>query len=329
MNRSRSVCAVLLTSVLVGCGSTQSPQSPQFEGDPAALPGPSGAAPLPATESEPEELAGVNTGDLVRRERVLWWKLVNELYAPCSEQAVSIAQCVREARSCAACAPAAQLLADKIHGGAAPPDAQAAYAARFGPDVKQVAIGDSPSRGPENAPVVVVVWSDYECPACKRAMPFIEEAFATHPGQVRLVHKFYPLRAHVHAGPAARAAFAAQKQGKYWEMERMLFDNQLALNDTDLRRYAQELGLQMERFESDRQSDAAGVAIERDVQAGDKAGLQGTPHILINGRAFSYGLFSIDPDLGAWIDLEVKLAGERGASATSSGASPAGPGSAP
>ncbi|AKT44097.1 uncharacterized protein CMC5_083370 [Chondromyces crocatus] len=256
----------------------------------------------------------------------MWWKLVSELYAPCSEHAVSIAQCVRESRACGACVPAAQLIADRFKRGASSSEVQAAYAARFGPDVRQVDAGSSPSRGPEGAPVKVVVWSDFECPSCRRAMPIIDRAFERHNGEVRLIHKFYPLPAHLHAMPAARAAFAAHAQGKYWEMERLLFENQQALTDADLLGYARKLGLDMKRFQADMESEAAMQAIAHDKEAANKAGLRGTPHILINGRYFDYGLFNIEADFGRWVDLEVKLAGEQRA-ATS--ASPAAPGSAP
>lgn len=334
LNLRRKLWAPTLALALAACGAS----SPQFAADPPALPGPPGAEPLPPPEGEPEELSGVDIEDLVRRERLTWWKLVSQLYAPCSDQAVSLAQCVREERPCPACIPGAQLIADKIKSGAAAADAQAAYAARFGPDVKPVDVAGSPSLGPENAPVTLVVWSDFECPACKRAMPYIEAAYENFSPNVRLVHKLYPLRAHLHGEPAARAAFAAQMQGKYWEMERLLFENQRALEDENLLSYARKLGLNLDRFRADMASEAATKAIARDREAGDRAGLQGTPHIVINGRAFDYSLFSIEVDLDRWIATEVKLSGTRPAPRVAapaapapapSAASPGGSGSAP
>lgn len=317
-------CAAVITlsATLSACGASP---SNQFTAEPVALPGPPGAEPLPPPEGEPKDLPGVDVSKLVRREKMTWWKLVSQLYAPCTDQAVSIAQCVEEARACAACGAAAQFIADKIRGGAAAADVQAAYGVRFGPDVRQVDVTGSPSRGPEDAPVTVVVWSDYECPACRVAMPHIDAAFERHSPSVRLVHKFYPLKSHVHAEPAARAAFAAQMQGKYWDMERLLFENQRALEEQDLLGYAEQVGLDMRRFRADMESDEAGKAIARDREQGDRAGLTGTPHILINGRPFVYGLFSIETDLERWIGAEAELGAARPAATV---ASPGGSGSA-
>ena len=329
LHRAAHAAAALLTSLaLAACGGSQQPEA-EFTADPATLPGPPGAAPLPAPGGSPEELPGVDTSELVLRERALWWKMVSQLYAPCSDQAVSIAQCVREARACAACAPAAQLIADKIHDGQAVTEVQTAYAARFGPDVKKVELADSPARGPEGAPVVIVVWSDYECPACGRAVPLLDAAVERNAPHVRLVHKLYPLKSHPHAEGAARAAFAAKTQGKYWEMEKLLFENQRALEQQDLLRYAHAIGLALDRFQADMQSDAAAKVIARDKEAADQAGLDGTPFILINGREFDMRLFSLQTDLDPWIATEVKLKGG-GAQAAAGGAmSSGGTGSAP
>lgn len=84
----------------------------------------------------------------MRRERYSWWQLVSQLFTPCSDQAVSLAQCVRESRPCPACLPGARLLADKIRGGLSATQAQGAYGVRFGPNVEAVNAADSPARGP-------------------------------------------------------------------------------------------------------------------------------------------------------------------------------------
>lgn len=324
----RRAAVALLSAVALAACSSSSAQQPEAEyaDDPAALPGPSGGSQLPPPSGEPEDLPGVNTSQLSRRERALWWKMSSQLYAPCADQAVSVAQCVRESRPCAACAPATQLIADKIHEGAAVSDIQSAYAIRFGPDVKKVDLADSPARGPASAPVVIVVWSDYECPACGRAVPLLDEAVDRNAPHVRLVHKFYPLKSHPHADAAARAAFAAKQQGKYWEMEHLLFANQRALEEGDLLGYARKLGLNLERFQADAQSEAAEKTIARDRAAADQAGLSGTPFILINGREFNLALFNLQVDLDRWVATEVKLRSQAAPVASPAPAGAAAPG---
>lgn len=299
---------LLVSALLAACGPTPGMQpNAEFADD---KPGASGLGPdaLPPPTSPPEDLPGVVTGKLDDRERLAWWKLVNQLYAPCADQAVSIAQCVKEKRACNTCGPAAELLAGRVKLGATPADADAAYVARFGPNTKRAEVGSSPARGSERAPVTMFVWSDFQCPACGRAVPYLGELARKLGEEVRLVHKFYPLSKHPLAFEAARAAWAAQQQGKYWEMEHLLFSNQEAMSQTDLEGHAQKLGLDMARFRADMQSDKAREAIERDKAEADRNGLRGTPFILVNGREFDTAWFKIEDDLEPWIRLDAKLA---------------------
>src|SRR4029079_5926288 len=153
-----------------------------------------------------------------------------------------------QSRPCAACVPAAQFLARRARMGVTQNEAIAAFTVRFGKDVKKVDLADSPATGPASAPVTLVIWSDFECPACGYAGPLIEEILSKFSNDVRLVHKLYPLKSHPHSRPAARASIAARRQGKYWEMERALFSHQKHLEDSDLAEYARNIGLDMARF---------------------------------------------------------------------------------
>ncbi len=293
------ILTILLALVLSGCSGAVLTPDPARPPPPAASPAPS--RPLP----------GLETLGLAGRQKALFWQVVSQLYAPCASEAVSIRQCLEEARPCAACAPAARLLGDKIKAGADAEEARALYGVRFGNAVKQVDVADSPARGPADAPVTIVVWSDFECPHCKRALPIVERVFAKHSPRVRLVHKFYPLRQHSRAEPAARAAIAAQNQGRYWEMERLLFDHQDELGDADLAHYADELQLDRARFDADLTAERTGKILARDHQDAERAGLSGTPFILINGREFDSAHFHPDPDLDDWVSLELELLAKR------------------
>ncbi len=272
---------------------------------------PSSAPPAPppaASLADPKTLPGLETLTLEGREKTLFADLIGQLYAPCASEAVSIHQCIAEKRPCTGCASAARLLGEKIHAGATVEEAREIYEKRFGNTVKPVDLADSPARGPANALVTIVVWSDFECPHCKRAMPYLDAVLEKHAANVRLVHKFYPLRQHPHAAAAARAAIAAQHQGRYWEMERVLFDHQDEQEDADLVRYAQDLHLDLKRFSADMGSERTKKVIERDHDEAERAGLTGTPFILINGREFDGALFHVGTDLDAWVELEIQLA---------------------
>ncbi len=105
-----------------------------------------------------------------------------------------------------------------------------------------------------------------------------------YPNDVKLVIKHFPLSIHDYARKAAIAALAAGKQGKFWEFHEKLFANQKDLNDTKVEAIAGELGLDMEKFKKDLQDPAIASVIDRDMNDGLKANVQGTPSIFINGK---------------------------------------------
>jgi protein-disulfide isomerase len=329
MIRPRDFFTTLALGLIVGlapaCSSNSGTGGARPEFAPLALPGPAGAPALPAPKDPPRDLAGVDTAKLSARERNEWWRLVSQLYAPCPDQAVSIGQCVQETRPCSACTPAASLIATKVLSGAASVDIEQAYAVRFGPNVRKVDVADSPTRGPADAPITLVVWSDFQCPACKMAMPILDKVIEKHDGKVRLVHKFYPLKAHPRADSAARAAIAAKNQGKYWQMEAIIFERQDRLTDVDLEEYAKEVGLNLARYREDIRSAKTAEIIARDKAAADAAGLSATPFILINGREFDRSYFQLDIDLNNWIDVELQLVGKGAAEVASPPATTAAP----
>lgn len=305
---SLSRSASLLALALVACSAAPGPRAE------LALPGPSSSAgapppppPLVPRAEEPHDLPGVKVDELTHRERRMWWKFVSQLYAPCSDQPVSIAQCIEEHRNCGACAPAAGLLAAKIREGATEQQLQELYAERFGPNAFTPDLAGSPMLGDASAPVTIVEWFDFECPHCRLALPALEKLVQKHKGDVRLVKKFYPLKQHLRAEACARASIAAHAQGKYFEMEKLVFDNKDALEDADLLKYASSLQLDMNRFQADMKSAKTETMLSRDRDEADKFGLSGTPFILIDGHPFDLNYFHFESDLDPWVDLEVKL----------------------
>ncbi len=150
--------------------------------------------------------------------------------------------------------------------------------------------GDEPQIGPNDALITIVEWSDFQCPYCSRVSEPLKSAMDSYEGDVRLIFKHFPLAGHAQASPAARAGWAAQQQGKFWEMHDKMFENQKKLGDADLSEYAKQIGLDVAKFELDRKSAAASAAVDSDHEAGGKAGLSGTPYFLVNGHNYSGAL---------------------------------------
>jgi protein-disulfide isomerase len=142
-------------------------------------------------------------------------------------------------------------------------------------------------RGPEDAPLLVE-YGDYECPYSRRAFREIERVERRLDGGLRFVFRHFPLtEIHPHALSAARAAEAAERQQRFWEMHGRLFHGQRTLEDEYLRRYARDLGLDVERFDEDRAGATVLERVQRDVDGGLASGeVRGTPTLFINGSLY-------------------------------------------
>jgi protein-disulfide isomerase len=160
--------------------------------------------------------------------------------------------------------------------------------ARTGPDPSkayELPVGASPVLGPQDAPVTIVEFSDYQCPFCARSEPLIKDVMKEYPDKVRFVYKHLPLVSiHSNAMGAAQAAVAAGKQGKFWEMHDLLFANQRALQTDKLKDYAKDLRLDVAKFEADMSSDEVKSVIRDDMGLSQKVGVRGTPTIFVNGK---------------------------------------------
>ena len=290
-------------------------------------PGEGGKGPAGNDSGTIVELPGVDTSQLTSREKHDWSGAVTELLAPCPDQAVSLAQCVKEKRACAACEPAAKLLAKHVRKGKTRAQLDAAFKKRFAPDqVKPVPFAGSPSKGPDDAVVTIVEFADFECPGCGKAQPVLEKLLAKYPSQVRLVFKNYPLSIHKHAEKAARAALAAGRQGKFWEMHGKLFEMQpTPPDDLALEKLAKGLGLDMKKFDEDLTSEVIADEVARDRKHGDALDLASTPLIFINGRHYDLDYFDFSEEFADWIALELELTpGKKPEPAAPTSAAPSG-----
>jgi Na+/H+ antiporter NhaA len=148
-------------------------------------------------------------------------------------------------------------------------------------------------RGPEDAPVTLLEYGDFECPYCGMAEPVIRELLRDS-GDVRYVWRHLPLNdVHPHTELAAEATEAAAAQGAFWEMHDRLLEHQDALTRDDLIGYARELGLDIDRFTEDLEKHSGAARIAEDVDGADLSNVSGTPTFFINGRRH-YGAYDID-----------------------------------
>jgi len=148
----------------------------------------------------------------------------------------------------------------------------------------EVSTDDDPALGPEDAPITIVEFSDYQCPYCKQWHDQVFERLLTnYPGQIRFVYRDYPLPGHAEALPAAEAANCAGEQGAYWLFHSALFSGKYTLSSGAYQQYALELGLDVEAFNECLNSHRYRDEVLADYQYGNDLGVSGTPFFFING----------------------------------------------
>lgn len=154
----------------------------------------------------------------------------------------------------------------------------------------RVDVTGSPSVGPPDAPVTVVEFSDYQCPACRQAHDTVLKVREAYKDKVRWYFKDFPLRKHKDARKAAEAARCAAEQNKFWEYQNVLYSSPDELNQDRLERFAQELGLDKDRFTQCLNSEKYKAAVDKDIEDARKAGVDSTPVFIFNGRMMVGGL---------------------------------------
>jgi len=177
---------------------------------------------------------------------------------------------------------------------AAPAAAQAAppaAAPRRGPDpAKAYAVNTkgSPAKGgAANAPVTLVEFSDFQCPFCSRVTGTLDQIEKAYGDKVRIVFKHLPLRMHSRAPMAHAASEAANRQGKFWEMHDLIFENQRDLSEAAYLRYAGQIGMDVDQFKKDMASASVKARVDADAAEAAKLGVTGTPGFFVNGYFLS------------------------------------------
>ncbi len=149
-----------------------------------------------------------------------------------------------------------------------------------------VEIGDAPVRGPADAAVTVVAFSDFECPYCQQGHETLLELEHQYKGQIRIAYKAFPLDFHPHAMIAALAVRTAHEHGKFWEFHDRLLSRQ-GLDFEKIQQYALEVGLDLDALARDLQALKYGASVRRDMRQAYRLGVRGTPAYYINGRRVS------------------------------------------
>jgi protein-disulfide isomerase len=150
--------------------------------------------------------------------------------------------------------------------------------------VYPVPIADSPARGPADAPITIVAFSDFQCPYCARGDATMRELQARYGDQIRFVFKHFPLPGHPRGALASRASFAAAKAGKFWEFHDAVFDTGSRFTAEDLLAIGVSLGIDAAALEAAMANETNDPRIEQDIELGMRLGVTGTPAYFINGR---------------------------------------------
>jgi predicted DsbA family dithiol-disulfide isomerase len=164
---------------------------------------------------------------------------------------------------------------------------------------------NAPALGPENAPVTIVEFSDFQCPYCTRARDVLKQLVEDYPQDLKVVYRDFPLGQHARAKPAAAAAQCAHEQERFWPYHDALFDHPEKLEDADLLIYAEDMGLDKDKFVKCLASERPERAVDAHIAAAQRLGVNGTPALFINGVKL-IGLLPL-PLMRALIDKELEL----------------------
>ena len=260
-----------------------------------------------AEDAPPGDLyPGMNFGALSPAERITFVDIAKAEVCPCPDAAESLHECLQDTKTaCNLARQVANVAAMEIRKGHNETDiinkiAQFAENARKQHDFVLEGV---PHKGPEEAPVTIVEFADFECPHCKMASGVMDVIAKKYGDQVAVYFKQFPLRSHGNAELAARAALAAHEQGKFWQMHDLIFKNQRSLSPEKIQTFARRLGMNVGKFKQDLQSQEIAAKVARDRQEGDRAGITGTPAVFINGVRYQG---PIDPNaLSQAIDTQL------------------------
>lgn len=240
----------------------------------------SAAPPAAAAPAASDIPAVLDAASLTKSESDALKNLLNRLQSPCGKSQ-SLGTSIRSDPKCSVAVVAGKWLVKQLGDGYLESEAEEHYQARFMGKVFTINTEGAAVRGDPKAPIALVEFSDFECPHC-RGMEAPLKQLLEENKDVKLVFMNFPLSGHPNAANGAAAAVAAGKQGKFWAFHDKLFENQERMKMTDILRYAQELKLDIPKFQADMETSRKRVADERAV--GVSLDLRFTPTLYMNGR---------------------------------------------
>lgn len=259
------------------------------------------AAPPAAVDTT--AVPGIDTSKLATAQATLFFKLVDSLQSPCGK-AHSLRTSITTDATCVRAPFAGKYLVALIEEGATEEQAKAEFENHYQNPRKNYTFSLTPPlQGAAGAPLVLVEFFDYACPHCARFSPILDDTIKAMGGKAVLYYKNFPLKHNADSPMAARAALAADAQGRFAEMHKMLFASAGKHKRADVVGYAKSLGLNLVKFEKD--LDAAAARVEADKGEGTAAEVDGTPRLYINGKSYDGPLHPMFLQL--WLQEELAV----------------------
>jgi protein-disulfide isomerase len=241
-------------------------------------------------------LPAVDLGGLTPAQKNTALKLLRENDCSC-HCGMKIAECRMKDPNCSYSRGLASVIVDSVKQGSSGAEAlAAAKASKFGhapdhskllEDPVKIPVEGSPLLGPQDAPVTLVEFSDFQCPYCIKAVGELQAIMKAYPTQVKLIFKQFPLDTHSQAALASVAALAAHRQGKFWAMHDGLFAQHGKLSQEIIVKVAADIGLDMQRFVADVNGPEIRKAVDKDRNDGETAGVDSTPTLFIDGQHYN------------------------------------------
>jgi protein-disulfide isomerase len=277
--------ALFALAVLAGACSKNAPDGRAATGAPAVATASPQAAAATGDDSTPPP--GIDLAALDDFERKVFFRVVNKEPSACGK-AHSLLFSVKNDPGCRKSVYAVRYVARLVDSGYTDSEIGEKLQKRFrGAQRRTIDVGDAPMKGSSSGRVSLVEFVDYECPHCKRVQPVMRQALDEFKNDVRFYFKHYPLGSHTNARLAAEAAAAAQKQGKFWQYSDGVWAHSEGLTPAVLEQIAKDVGLDVEKWRKDLESDEVRQKVQKDRSDGEALSIQATPTIYLNGREYT------------------------------------------
>jgi protein-disulfide isomerase len=278
--------ALVLVAALLGACSKNAPDARAATGlaTTATTSAPQAAA---ATGDDQAPPPGIDLSPLDEFERKVFFRVVNKEPSACGK-AHSLLFSVKNDAGCRKSFYAVKYVVRLVDSGYTDSEVSERLQKRFrGGARRNIDVSDAPMKGNAAARIALVEFADYECPHCKRVQPVMRQAVDEFKNEVRLYFKHYPLPNHTNARLAAEAAAAAQKQGKFWQYSDGVWAQSENLSPAVLEQIAKEVGLDVEKWRKDLDSDEIRNKVQKDRAEGESLHIAATPTIYLNGREYT------------------------------------------